>query len=107
MEHFYPATTPRVRFREEVPVLSATTSSSVGSCLAMPSMSGYKNRVPIVTYMLIEDDTDQLPTMHVQVGLSDVTYDQDELLRWTSLIYRRPFFPCQNKGRHRFILVKR
>jgi hypothetical protein len=52
------------------------TFSSGGSCLAMPTMGGYKNRVPILTYMLMRDDTNDLPdTCSVRVGLSDVAYD--------------------------------
>jgi hypothetical protein len=47
-----------------------------GSCLAMPSMGGYKNRVPTLTYMIMGDDTAQVPpTRSLQVGLSDVAYD--------------------------------
>ena len=39
-------------------------------------MGGYKNRVPILTYMLMGDDTGQVPpTRSLQVGLSDVAYD--------------------------------
>jgi hypothetical protein len=48
--------------------------SSGGSCLAMPSMSGYKNRVPVLTYLLL-DEGDIPSARSVRVGLSDVAYD--------------------------------
>lgn len=40
----------------------------------MPSMSGYKNRVPVLTYLLL-DEGDIPSTRSVRVGLSDVAYD--------------------------------
>lgn len=99
----HPTSTPLARFREDVPALSATSSSPIanivyqarcevrsrsirmpiqfsfssgGSCIAMPSMGGYKNRIPVLTYMLMSDDTGHFPTKYnVGVGLSDIAYD--------------------------------
>ncbi|KAJ7737538.1 hypothetical protein B0H16DRAFT_1571880 [Mycena metata] len=48
-----------------------------GSCIVLPSMGGYKQRTPILTYYIL-DDTNQQPfpltVRHADVGLSDLAY---------------------------------
>ncbi|KAJ7017732.1 hypothetical protein C8F04DRAFT_1154867 [Mycena alexandri] len=48
-----------------------------GSCIVLPSMGGYKQRTPFLTYYIL-DDTHQKPfpltVRHADVGLSDIAY---------------------------------
>ncbi|KAJ7128668.1 hypothetical protein C8R44DRAFT_873362 [Mycena epipterygia] len=48
-----------------------------GSCLVVPSMGGYKQRDPLLTYYVLGDTTEQhfpLTARHADVGLSEVAF---------------------------------
>ncbi|KDQ56993.1 hypothetical protein JAAARDRAFT_194182 [Jaapia argillacea MUCL 33604] len=110
----HPNTTPLARFREDFPPLTASSSTplaniiyqarcqvscddictpirfamaSSGSCLVLNAAGGWKNRAPMVSYFLLDDEKTGFPTQrNIKVGLADIAYniavDESRKLIW-------------------------